>query len=706
MEAELAAGVNELSPEQVKSVIDPMLQFMASSENFDPNDMQEAIAEIVSLNQAQGVWINSNEKVKASLIENLGMAGTPWEDLINEAYTLEDALNIAAIAASGISPEFVASTAEARALQLSVIELGQSIKSIPSPGIKPEAAARLKRGGLPEPIKPEKEDFVDPYEKQKKAIEDKIDSIKDEIDAIKDKQAAEKKAFDAKKRQDDYDKRMRDSAIGYREALAAGEFGQAALIKNSMNADKAEFENESKQINKDDKFDKQIKSREDAVEGLNDQLDTLKDKTEAAKKAQDDAFDAAMKKYDAANKAATGATDRTQAVTKAFDKAWGTTLEGLADGTIQTADDMEQKIGVDGVKAIKDGGYAVDEFFKKAQSSALGKIVEANTNLGKTAAQLVAGGATIAEAMRMLDEVVYLVGQGASTSGAKRAVTAKTPLVSFERDDAGNIINWGPRAPYNQDYVNRALGFGGAYEMPSDKPLPSGKTDGPLNTGLDDSQNNYPFYNTRSGFTALHGGHHAGLDFEAPTGTPIFAARKGRVITSKDTATGFGSYVVLEDGGLKFAYAHMSKRIAKVGQVVSEGTQLGLVGNSGTSSGSHVHYEVRPSATNFGNANWATAKDPRRYMHTGGLVAKLNSDETMRILQHGEYVMQKSAVDRVGPAVMGALNAGRLPQVANSGSNQYNFQVYGAPGQDIKQLAKEVRREFDIHERRKGGKRD
>ena len=85
---------------------------------------------------------------------------------------------------------------------------------------------------------------------------------------------------------------------------------------------------------------------------------------------------------------------------------------------------------------------------------------------------------------------------------------------------------------------------------------------------------------------------HKGIDFVAPTGTPIFASADGTV-RSVRRSDSFGKVVEINHGyGLITLYAHLSKIKVKRGQKVVRGQVLGMVGNTGLSSGPHLHYEV------------------------------------------------------------------------------------------------------------------
>ena len=96
-----------------------------------------------------------------------------------------------------------------------------------------------------------------------------------------------------------------------------------------------------------------------------------------------------------------------------------------------------------------------------------------------------------------------------------------------------------------------------------------------------------------SGFGMRWGRLHEGIDITASSGTPIWAAASGRVIHA-GWLGGYGNLVVVDHGdGLATAYAHASAILVGVGQQVSQGETLSLVGSTGNSSGPHLHFEVR-----------------------------------------------------------------------------------------------------------------
>ena len=101
---------------------------------------------------------------------------------------------------------------------------------------------------------------------------------------------------------------------------------------------------------------------------------------------------------------------------------------------------------------------------------------------------------------------------------------------------------------------------------------------------------------------------HRGIDLKMPTGTPIYATADGIVETAgTDTNGGFGKLIRIQHSfGFRTYYAHLSKIQVEVGQYVRKGEQIALSGNTGRSTGPHLHYEVRRL--------W-TAMDPEPFMN-------------------------------------------------------------------------------------------
>lgn len=112
---------------------------------------------------------------------------------------------------------------------------------------------------------------------------------------------------------------------------------------------------------------------------------------------------------------------------------------------------------------------------------------------------------------------------------------------------------------------------------------------------------------------------HKGVDFAAPTGTPIFAAADGVVTDAGWTNGGYGNIVELRhsDGSVTL-YAHTSRVYVSKGQVVNRGQAIAEVGTTGRSTGPHLHFEVQPDGKN--------AVDPMDYLQMRQVTLDLASN--------------------------------------------------------------------------------
>lgn len=102
---------------------------------------------------------------------------------------------------------------------------------------------------------------------------------------------------------------------------------------------------------------------------------------------------------------------------------------------------------------------------------------------------------------------------------------------------------------------------------------------------------------------------HEGLDFVAPTGTPVVAAAGG-VVTMAEYHSAYGKLIEIDHGNeFSSRYAHLSQINVKVGQLVKRGQSIALSGNTGRSTGPHLHFEVRYRGV---------AQNPARFLKMGG----------------------------------------------------------------------------------------
>jgi murein DD-endopeptidase MepM/ murein hydrolase activator NlpD len=112
------------------------------------------------------------------------------------------------------------------------------------------------------------------------------------------------------------------------------------------------------------------------------------------------------------------------------------------------------------------------------------------------------------------------------------------------------------------------------------------------------------------------GAMHAGLDFKGPVGTPILAAAHGRV-TFAGFNGGYGKTVeITHANGLLTRYAHLSGVHVARGQMVKRGLQIGRMGSTGRSTGSHLHFEVRLNGR---------AINPRKFLEANPDVLKVQT---------------------------------------------------------------------------------
>lgn len=97
---------------------------------------------------------------------------------------------------------------------------------------------------------------------------------------------------------------------------------------------------------------------------------------------------------------------------------------------------------------------------------------------------------------------------------------------------------------------------------------------------------------------------HHGVDIAAPLNAKVIAANAGTVITAKYHSV-YGNYIVINHGGgMATLYAHLNKILVKVGAVVSKGQEIGKVGSTGSSTGPHLHFEVKENSNNVNPMNY------------------------------------------------------------------------------------------------------
>jgi murein DD-endopeptidase MepM/ murein hydrolase activator NlpD len=98
---------------------------------------------------------------------------------------------------------------------------------------------------------------------------------------------------------------------------------------------------------------------------------------------------------------------------------------------------------------------------------------------------------------------------------------------------------------------------------------------------------------------------HKGMDFSAPTGTPIYATSDGIVTRADGTAPGYGKHIRIDHGfGYVTLYGHLNEYNVRRGQRVKRGDVIGFVGNTGRSVAPHLHYEIRKDGKHLNPINF------------------------------------------------------------------------------------------------------
>lgn len=111
-------------------------------------------------------------------------------------------------------------------------------------------------------------------------------------------------------------------------------------------------------------------------------------------------------------------------------------------------------------------------------------------------------------------------------------------------------------------------------------------------------------FGARSAPTKGASTNHKGIDWATPIGTPIVASNGGKVVTA-GWVSGYGYAVYINhDDGRQTRYGHLNKVLVKVGQYVSQGEKIALSGNTGRSTGPHLHFEIRINGTAVNPLNY------------------------------------------------------------------------------------------------------
>ena len=181
---------------------------------------------------------------------------------------------------------------------------------------------------------------------------------------------------------------------------------------------------------------------------------------------------------------------------------------------------------------------------------------------------------------------------------------------------------------------------------------------GPMNVQPGEYQHPVPGHPTTSGFGMRWGAMHDGVDIGAPTGTPIYATKGGTVIfASNYDDGGFGLHTVIDHGGgITSGYAHQSRLGARVGDRVAKGQNIGFVGNTGQSTGPHLHFQLGRGQS---GGRYSYSTDPRSFGIPGLAVGgNVMYDNTLANLHKGETVLTKPLSEQLRVGIQQLANQG------------------------------------------------
>ena len=149
---------------------------------------------------------------------------------------------------------------------------------------------------------------------------------------------------------------------------------------------------------------------------------------------------------------------------------------------------------------------------------------------------------------------------------------------------------------------------------------------------------------------------HNGIDFLTPTGTQLVATEAGRVIGTGFEAGGFGNFILLEHSWGNSVYGHLDSVQVALGSIVVRGQQIGFSGNTGGSSGPHLHFAIRINPYVRGDG-WGGYNDPLPYLPPGSFILPDYVQESGSILGGPPA----GAGQRQKPSSMGSVPGDKRP---------------------------------------------
>jgi hypothetical protein len=188
-----------------------------------------------------------------------------------------------------------------------------------------------------------------------------------------------------------------------------------------------------------------------------------------------------------------------------------------------------------------------------------------------------------------------------------------------------------------------------------------------------------------------YGKPHGGIDYGLPEGTPVYAVTDATVEATPYDAPGFGNYVKLVDAnGAELFYGHLSSKLVAGGAKVKAGDLVGYSGNSGQSSGPHLHFEVRKNNQKM---------DPSAYLSGAGTPSTLQG--ALPVSGASDLTMSRNPAGLIigsgGPNIVSAMDMSSMTTVKSEGTTvnyggvTVNFHMPEKSTMDAKEIAREVK---------------
>ncbi|MGB2580251.1 MAG: peptidoglycan DD-metalloendopeptidase family protein, partial [Minisyncoccia bacterium] len=309
-----------------------------------------------------------------------------------------------------------------------------------------------------------------------------------------------------------------------------------------------------------------------------------------------------------------------------FDSVETPSLRAEAQNS-QTIAFLEGVVNFDTKKAIGGGDITMDDQAFSSEVGPSGTIadIESSSRQGKVSLYVVRSGDTVEQIAKMFDVTVSTIlwandlSRGASLrigqhlvilpiDGVQHVVKKGDTLKEIAKKYKGDIDEI---LEFNNITVEQKLSIGDVVIVPNGKEVTiatSGKTSGSRAKVIAayPSIGGYYSHPVPDGHKTqgVHG--YNGVDYGAPIGTPVYASAEGAVIVSRFQTLsnpwfgGYGNYIVIEHpNGTQTLYAHLSAVYTPIGARVDKGQVIGEVGNTGKSTGPHLHFEVRGAKNPF-----------------------------------------------------------------------------------------------------------